>query len=298
MTLWEDKIGKEERFMSFLRKWYLSRDPFSFDLPAPEAFVPSQREELLRLKQILIDGKVGVLTGDLGMGKTTVCEFLTVSLREESLFTPYPEKQVIPIFIHGAAYKSSEELLRATIHGLGLDAEKESATLFEFLRRWPLEHREKLAIIVDDVPESRADYMEIGEFFRVLADLPQISLLLNGEQGQMERFLEKIPALKDRIEYWVDLKPFSFEDLRDMLKYRIKYASVPLPPLTQHPAERLITPDGYSAIYEMSGGKPREAIKQASRALRLAAQLDIPVDGAVVKRANHKPWWRRLFREH
>ncbi len=295
MTLWEEKLGKEEKFESFLRKWWLCRDPFSFDLPAPEAFVPFQREELMRLKQVLTSGKVGVLTGGLGMGKTTVCEFLTVALREESLLSTDPASQVIPVFIHGAVYKSADEFLRAIIHSLGLDASKDSATLFEFLRRWPLEHREKLAIIIDDVPESRADYLEIGEFFRVLADLPQISMLLNGEKKQMERFLDKIPALRDRIEFWVSLRPFSFQAIQDLLKYRIKYASIPFSYGGEHPANQLITPDGWVAIYDWSDGRPREALKAAARALRLAALLDTRISEWVVKRANRRPWWKRFL---
>lgn len=288
-------MGKDEKFELFLRKWSLWRNPFSYDLPAPEAFVPFQRAELLRLKEVLMSGKVGVLTGGLGMGKTTVCEFLTVALREESMLSSDPSNQVIPVFVHGAAYRSAEELLRAIIHSLGLDASRDSATLFEFLRRWPVEHSERLAVIIDDVPESRADFLEIGEFLRVLADLPQISMLLNGEKKQMDRFLEKVPALRDRIEFWVALRPFSFQAIQDMLRYRIRYASKPVGSGVQHPADHLITPAGWVSIFDLSGGRPREALKVAARSLYMAAMLDTPIDEWVVKRANRRPWWRRLL---
>jgi type II secretory pathway predicted ATPase ExeA len=296
MTLWEMKLGKEARFEDFLRKWGLVRDPFTFDLPTPEAFVPPQPRELRMLKQLLMEGKVGVLTGSLGMGKTTVCEFLTAALREESLLSQDPETQVIPILIHGAAYKSAEEFLRAIIHGLGLDANKDPAGLFEFLRRWSVEHREKLAIMVDDVPESRADFLEIGEFFRVLADLPSISLLLNGEENQMKRFLKKVPALKDRVQLWVTLRPFPFQAIQDMLRYRLKYASFPSPPGIQLPAEGLIMPDGYVEIYDASNGRPRVALKIAAKALRIAADANTQIDFRVVRKAYRRPFWRGLFR--
>jgi len=295
MTLWEEKFGKDAKFEDFLRKWGLVRDPFSFDLPTPEAFVPLQRDDLQRLKQVLISGKVGILTGDLGLGKTTVCEFLTASLREESLLSQDPAAQVIPVFVHGAAYKSAEELLRAIIHGLGLDVSKDPAGLFEFLRRWSIEHREKLAIIIDDVPESRADFLEVGEFLRVLADLPQISLLLNGEKKQMNRFLEKIPALRDRIQHWTILRPLSFQAVQDLLKLRLKYASTTVSPEVQPPVEGLIMPDAYSEIYEISRGRPREVLKIAANSLRLAAKADSLINSTIVKRANKRSFWKRLF---
>jgi type II secretory pathway predicted ATPase ExeA len=289
MTLWEEKLGKDQRIENYLQKWGLKQDPFAPELPTPEAFVPTQKENLLKLKQALMEGKVVILTGELGMGKTTVCDFLTAALREESILTTDPEKQVIPVLVHGAAYRSSTEFLRAVILALELDAERDPAILFENLRKWGIEHREKLAIIVDDIPESTADFQEMGEFLRVLADLPRISLLLNGEFKRMGGFLKKIPALNDRIQLHVMLGPLDAAGIRELLQLRLKYAG-------QTTQEGMITPDGYDAIHRLSGGIPRLSLKITSKALHLAAELDSSINAEIVKKTSKRSILKKLFR--
>lgn len=289
MTLWEDKLGTDYRLETYLGKWGLRQDPFTPDLPTPEAFVPIQKEDLLGLKQLLLEGKVGILTGGLGMGKTTVCEFLTAALREESILTIDPEKQAIPLFIHGAAYKSVNEFLRSIILGLELDADRDPASLFELLRRWGIEHREKLALIIDDVPESTADFQEIGEFLRVLADLPHISVLFNGEFEQMNRFLEKVPALRDRVQFHVMLKGLDPTGVRELLQFRLRYAGYA-------ESNGLITPGGFEKIHKLSGGVPRLVLKVASKSLHRAARLDMPIDADVVKKANKRSLLSKIFK--
>jgi hypothetical protein len=93
----------------------------------------------------------------------------------------------------------------------------------------------------------------------------------------------------------VALRPFSFQAIQDMLRYRIRYASKPVGSGVQHPADHLITPAGWVSIFDLSGGRPREALKVAARSLYMAAMLDTPIDEWVVKRANRRPWWRRLL---
>ena len=288
MTTFEEKIGRNQRFENYLQRWGLRGDPFKFELPSIEAFAPSQRDDLRKLKWLLSEGKLGVLTGALGMGKTTVCEFLVASLREENMTAPDPSTQVVPILIHGAAYKSAEELLRAMILGLEMDADKDRASLFELLRRWPQEHQEHLAIIIDDVPESGADVLEVGEFLRVLADIPNISILLNGEFKQMRRFLAEVPSLLDRVQMHIELRPMDRKNLKELLEFRLKNAGC-----TSY--DGLLTQNGFESLYKFSNGAPRLVLKAASNALHRAAEMDVPIDARVVKEANKRPLLKRIF---
>ena len=288
MTTFDDKIGRDQRFEAFIQRWGLQKDPFSFELPSIDAFAPSQQEDIRKLKQLLLEGKVGVLTGDLGMGKTTLCEFIVSALREESLSITDPEKQTIPIFVHGAAYKSSGEIIRAILLALEMNVDKDDASLFDILRRWHYDHQERLVIIIDDIPESGANVMEIGEFLRVLADIQNISVLINGEKTQMERFLNKVPSLHDRVQLKVAQEAMGKETIKDLLKLRLKSAGC-------MNYDALITADGFEAIYRLSNGVPRLALKVASNALHLAAALDVPIDERVVNKANKISIWRRIF---
>ncbi len=288
MTSFEQKVGRDRRFDEYLQRLGVSGDPFRAELGAIEAFAPAQRLDLLKLKWVLTDGKVGVLTGGLGMGKTTVCEFLVATLREESMISQDPSKQVIPVFIHGATYKSTDELLRAMILSLEMDANKSRALLFSTLKRWHQEHRERLAIVIDDVSEIGAEVREIGEFLRVLADIPGISLLLNGEPSQMERFLDAMPPLKDRVQVRVELKPMNPHQLEELILLRLKTAGC-----TEW--DKLIAPGTFEALYKVSRGIPRRALKAASNALRYAAWKNVPIDARAVRDANRRPLRSRIF---
>jgi len=288
MTTFEEKIGRDQRFESYLQRWGLLGDPFDLELPSVDAFAPFQQDDLRKLKWLLSEGKIGILTGALGMGKTTVCEFLVASLREESLTAPDPSKHVLPVLIHGAAYKSANELLRAIILGLEMDANKDQANLFEILRRWPQEHQERLAVIIDDVPESGADALEVGEFLRVLSDIPNISILLNGELKQMQRFLDEVPALLDRIQIHPELRPMDIKNLKELLELRLKNAGCTN-------CDGLLTPSGVESLYKFSKGIPRLALKAASNAIHRAAEMDVPIDARVVKKANKRPFLKRGF---
>ncbi len=288
MTTFDDKIGRDQRFEAFVQRWGLQKDPFSFEMPSIDAFAPSQQEDIRKLKQLLLEGKVGVLTGDLGMGKTTLCEFIVSALREESLTLIDPVKQTIPILVHGAAYNSSGEIIRAILLSLEMNVDKDDASLFDVLRRWHHDHQERLVIIIDDIPESGANVLEIGEFLRVLADIQNISILINGEKTQMQRFLDKVPSLRDRVQLYVSLEPMSRDTIKDLLKLRLKSAGC----LNY---DALITGDGFEAIYKLSNGSPRMALKVASKALHLAAALDVPIDENIVNKANKVSFWRRVF---
>jgi len=288
VTLFEEKLGRDRRLEDYFRRWGLEEDPFRPELSSAEAFAPFQEADLRKLKCALSDGKVCVLTGGLGTGKTTVCEFLISSLREESLTSPDPSKQVIGVFIRGATCKSADELLRSIILGLEMNPDKDRASLFDILHRWPQEHRERLAIVIDDVSESGADMREMGEFLRVLADIPGISLLLNGTPEQMGRFLNAVPPLKDRVQVTVELKPMGREQIEELIRLRLRSSGC-------DGWNEIVTADGLKEIYKISRGIPRRALKAASNALYLAARQDKPIDARIARRANRPPLLRRIL---
>ncbi|MEM2878568.1 MAG: AAA family ATPase [Candidatus Hadarchaeales archaeon] len=286
MTLFEDKIGKDQVFEDYLMRWGLKEDPFKLELSSIDMFVPVQEDDLKKLKWVLTGGKLGVITGGLGTGKTTLCSFLVTALREESLLSQEPSKNVIAVFIHGAAYKSMDEILRAIMLGLEMDPNRDRASMFEILRRWPKEHAERLAIVVDDIHESRINPRDIGEFLRVLVDIPNITVLINGEPRKMARFLEEVPALRDRVQVRVEINPLNREKMRAILDLRIKNAGC-------ENGSVLLTEKGFETIYRLSGGIPRKALKIASMALRYAAEKGGSIDENAVKKGNRISFFRR-----
>ncbi|MFH1820847.1 MAG: hypothetical protein ABH852_00170, partial [Methanobacteriota archaeon] len=110
----------------------------------------------------------------------------------------------------------------------------------------------------------------------------------NGEKTQMERFLSKVLSLQDRVQLKVELEAMGKETIKDLLKLRLKGAGC-------MNYDMLITVDGFDAIYKLSNGVPRLALKVASKALHLATALDVTIDERVVNKANKVSFWRRIF---
>lgn len=274
----------------YLEKMGFQTNPFDLTFGSPGAlmsgFVQVQRADLKRLEQALRSGKVVTLTSELGVGKTTVCKFISLKLEGDE------KQKVVSIFVPRAAYKNAEQLLRAIIRQLELDATGSYPDLFETLRRWPVENPDvRLAIVIDDVPES-GDVHEIGEFLRTLADIKNISILLNGVPKQMENFLNATPALRDRVQVSVELEQMDDRQMKQLLQLRMKLGM-------QKGSERrirpLLTKDAFQALYKVSKGIPRASLKAASKALYLAAERNRRIDVRIVREANRVSLWQRFL---
>ncbi len=264
-----------------------NEDPFLLVIPMrPGTYIPIQPDKIAALKRAISNGRVAVITGPLGIGKTSLCRYIVNELMNESLCTSEPSEQIVPVYLSGAAYRETDDFLKGIIKGLALDASKDRVTLFSILTSWPKEHEEKLAAIIDDASESGANVDEFGEFLRALADVENIAIVLNGEPKRMKKFLDLNPPLRDRIQAEIELRRMTQDELREMVTRRAK----------AHGVENYISADAFDELYELSKGMPRAALKAASKAFELARKESKPIDKKLVKRANKVSFWRRLFR--
>ena len=269
-------VGKSEGLAE------VSADPFALAPATPDIYV--QPPELAALKQAIRDGKTAVLTGPLGIGKTALCEEITRELKRESLSSD-AAKQIVPVFLKGAAYNKTDDFIRGILTELALDTNKERAELLSIILRWPDEHPERLVIVVDDASESGANVGELGELLRVIADIPRMALVLNGEPNGMQKFLELNPPLRDRDQAEIKLIPMTQDELREMITKRAKMHG-----------EDFISADAFDELYKLSKGVPRAALKAASKAFELARKEGKKIDKKLVRRANHVSLWARLLR--
>lgn len=270
-------VGKSEGLAE------VSVDPFALAPATPDIYV--QPPELAALKQAIKDGKTAVITGPLGIGKTALCEEITRELKRESLSSD-AAKQIVPVFLKGAAYNKTDDFIRGILTELALDTNKERAELLSIILRWPDEHPERLVIVVDDASESGANVGELGELLRVIADIPRMALVLNGEPKGMQKFLDANPPLRDRVQAEIALMPMTGEELKEMIARRAK----------THGAVDHVAADAYDELFKISKGVPRAALKAASRAFELARRENKVIDKKLVRRANHVSFWARLFR--
>jgi type II secretory pathway predicted ATPase ExeA len=263
-----------------------SDDPFFLVAPIrPDTYVRVQPDEIAALKQAISNGRVAVVTGPLGIGKTSLCRYIVDELMNESLSTDDVSKQIVPVYLSGAAYRETDDFLKGIIKGLALDSNRDRVALFSILTSWPREHKEKLAAVIDDASESGANVDELGEFLRALADVENIAIVLNGEPKRMKRFLDLNPPLRDRIQTIIELRQMTRYELKEMLTKRAK----------THDVEDYVSEGAYDELYKLSKGVPRVALKAASRAFELARKEGKNIDRTIVKRANQVSFWERLF---
>jgi len=264
-----------------------SDDPFFLVAPIrPDTYVRAQPDEIAALKQAISNGRVAVVTGPLGIGKTSLCRYIVDELMNESLSTSDIFKQIVPVYLSGSAYRETDDFLKGIIKGLALDASRDRVALFNILTSWPKEHKEKLAAVIDDASESGANVDELGEFLRALADVENIAIVLNGEPKRMKKFLDLNPPLRDRIQTIIELRQMTRDELKEMLMKRAK----------THDVEGYISDDAFDEIYRLSKGVPRTALKATSKAFELARKEGKNIDRDIVKRANRISFWARLFR--
>lgn len=284
------------KFEKFLQSKGLRSNPFSLSLP-PQSFVNAQPSVFESLKQEIKEGKVAVLTGEFGVGKSTFCRQLISELERESL---PPHGQIgqirhVSVFIRASAYESVTEVLRSIVLELGLDAKRDRAHLFHELNSWPENHQENLIVVVDDASEFGGDIVEFGEFIRAVSDINRISLLLDGvweargKRRGIKHFLAATPALESRASL-AELKHMSERAMEQMLKERILRVSS-----TDKKRWTLISRKAVSRIHKISKGIPREALKAADKALKEAARRGCSISDEIVCEANNLGFWRRVL---
>lgn len=260
-------------------------DPFSIGSCPANAFVHAHPKELESIKRVLREGKVAVVMGPLGIGKTALCQHLVRELMAEGVVSD-ASQQVVPAFVDAAAYKSVDELIKGLVLELALDATGDRAHLSRIFTRWPQEHREKLALMIDNIAECGGDVNELGEFLRAVADVENVALILNGERKRIKKLLKTVSALEDRVQALMEVNRMNREQVDGMLKLRLKL----------HNCEDIFDGEAFHEIYKLSRGVPRGALKAASKSLELARTENVRIDKGVVRRANRVGIISRLFR--
>ncbi len=259
-------IGSFERKkQSFFRRWGWKFHPFAQTdpLPHPSLMVPHQREEVLKLVDLIREGDlVTFVVSGLGMGKTTLCRYLSEVL-------PLEDPNLLTVFLPAQSVQTPEQMLRVLLSRLEIEPGGDLTEEFEKFYRWHQSYPNlKLVIFVDEFPELDA---RVAEMIRALADLRNVSWVLNGRKEQILEYLrEHVPSLLSRRRYMLEMRPLSLEEVRELLVRRMAWARGNSPargdPLLP------FTPSSLRKIHRLSGGIPREVLKLASEAVYAAVE--------------------------
>ncbi len=231
----------------YLEHFGLRAAPFS-TTPDP-SFAYATREHQLAVAKIQysVEERQGIflLQGEIGCGKTTVCQFMLNAWRDD------PSMAVA--YITNPSVRTPAQFLRLILSHFGVEPAYRLQDNWDGLRSLlVMNYKEgrNTTILLDEAQTVSAENMEtlthLSNEQTQKVKLVQIVLLA---QPNIVRKLSYKPALRDRIALGSTLNPLTYEDAIAMLRYRLEVAGGDLTAL--FPTEL------HQAIYNTTKGVPR-----------------------------------------
>jgi len=258
----------------------LKENPFNL-LPEPRyLFLSEQHRDALNCLIYGIKEKKGfvLISGGIGLGKTTICRSLLGSL----------DDSVETALIFNTAV-SDIELLETIVKEYGIKIKNKSKTkkiYIDALNNFLLGNYAagKNAVLLIDEAQNLSH--GVLEQIRMLSNLETeteklIQIILIGQPELANTLM--LPALRqlnERITVRYDLKPLSPAEVREYIQYRLMVA--------QCPGLLKFTKGAFNLIYKFAEGIPRRINALCDRALLIAyAKNTSKIDRKIVKLAVH-----------
>ncbi len=234
--------------------------PFDLELQPDALFASSTLTEAeVRLNHLLELRAIGLVTGEAGCGKTTVCRKIAASLHPG----------LYRVFYVPLSTGNVMDMYKSIGWELGLPTEHNRAAAFRVIRaeitRLTLEVKQRPVLIVDEAHHLRN---EVLEDLRLLTNYEmdsqsRLCLLLVGLTQLRRRLGMAVhESLAQRIVVRHHLTGLTREELPDYLTHRLRLAGCELP---------LFEPPAIEALFQATHGMPRQVNRLAHYALTSAA---------------------------
>ena len=244
----------------YLRHFAFTRFPFETNLHADELFASAARREAeARLNHLLELRGIGLLTGEVGSGKTTVCRHVTSTL--------HPGR--FRVFYVSLSTGNVLDMYKSIAWELGLPGERSRATAYRAIRaevtRLVQEARLLPVLVVDEAQFLRNDVLDD---LRLLTNYTmdsehRLCLLLVGLTELRRRLSMAVhESLNQRLVVRHHIGGLEREELDAYLTHRLRLAGCELP---------LFEPPAAEALFQGSRGLPRQINRIAHYALSAAA---------------------------
>ena len=235
---------------------------FPFDLtPEPEDLFASSTlaEAEVRLKHLLELRAIGLITGEAGSGKTTVCRKVASALHPG----------LYRVFYVPLSTGNVMDMYKSIGWELGLPTERSRASAFRVIRteisRLTLEAKQRPVLIIDEAHHLRNEVLEdlrLLTNYRMDSD-NRLCLLLVGLTELRRRLAMAVhESLAQRIVVRFHLCGLDRQELPRYLTHRLHLAGCELP---------LFEPPAIEALFQATQGMPRKINRLAHYALTSAA---------------------------
>ena len=244
----------------YLRHFALTRFPFHDNLDTEELFDSSAIAEAeTRLRHLLELKGIGLLTGEVGSGKTTVCRKVTAALHTG----------LYRLFYVTLSTGNVMDMYKSIAWELGLPTERNRAgasrTIRDEVTRLVTEAKQQPVLIIDEAHHLRNDVLEdlrLLTNYQMDAD-NRLCLLLVGLTELRRRLAMAVhESLDQRIIVRHHLPGLARDELPRYLEHRLHLAGTEL---------TLFTPPATEALYQATNGMPRKVNRIAHYALTAAA---------------------------
>ena len=245
---------------AFARTFNWRGNPFTYTI-MPEVFVGYQREVSEIISTFSNGGKVSLLLGPTGSGKTTFLRAMLPRFKqsEQVIYLPKPPKVSSdwitvfnPIVKYGGFFK--------------MPFKKDSVSLYNLGERLNSKLKDKKIILLID--ESHEATIESLEWLRALADHTEnLSIMLAALPNFENTLNSSLETFMRRINNKTQLSNLSKSETREFIKKRIEFmGGDDIRPFTSGTVEY---------IYGKTGGFPREILKLCNSLLMKSSERGI-----------------------
>lgn len=238
----------------------LTRYPFSENLDPADLFEgQAQQEAEVRLHHLLDLRGIGLITGEVGSGKTTLCRKVVSSLHAG----------LYRVFYVPLSTGNVMDMYKSIAWELGLSTERNRATAFRVIRaevtRLCVESKQRPVLIIDEAQHLRNDVLED---LRLLTNYEmdsenRLCLILVGLTELRRRLGMAVhESLSQRIVVRHHLTGLLRDEVKDYLRHLLRLAGCELD---------LFEPAAIEAVFQATNGMMRKVNRLAHYSLSAAA---------------------------
>ncbi len=241
--------------------WQLSSAPFENNVDTRFYFESeSHHAALLKLRYMVENDKgAGLIVGATGLGKTFVLNVLSETL--EGAFGPFihlvfPRMSASEMLSYLAVELGArEDALRRESAG-GLD--RTIRTIQQQIQMFNSQGRHPVLLIDEaHLIEDPATFQSLRLLMNFQPIGLRFSLVFAGQNELLSR-IRRLPQLEERLGVKCILRPMNYEETLGYVTHRVRVAGVD---------RSLFTPDALEALFQLSGGIPRQVNRLCDLAL-------------------------------